>query len=246
MKYVNIYRDFKNRIIEGQYQADQKLPDGITLAKQNGCSEVTIKKALDLLVKDGLLVRKRGAGTFVKKQVNHALFSHGKAEFSHLHGTMTNIKRGQDKLETSLLSYDIITCDDKIAQLLNIDVDDLVYKIKRLRTINDIPSTLEEFYMPLNRIPGLQRLHAEGSIYQFITERLRLVIHSSTITMTITRADEFLVQHLEVPEGEPLVNVTQVAYLDSGEIFEYSIVYHRSDDFSFTTNHIKSELVDCI
>lgn len=246
MKYVNIYRDFKKRIVDGEYRADEKLPDGITLAKRNKCSEVTIKKALDLLVKEGLLVRKRGSGTFVKKQVNHTQFTHGKAHFNHLHGTTANVERTNAKLQTILISYDILTCDEYIAQSLNIDVDDLVYKIKRLRIINDIPSTIEEIYMPLNRIPGLQRRHAEGSIYQFITENLQLVIHSSTITMTVARADDFLVEHLEVPANEPLVNVTQVVYLDSGEIFEYSIVYHRSDDFSFTTNHIKSELMDIV
>ncbi|TVW92757.1 GntR family transcriptional regulator, partial [Streptococcus pneumoniae] len=48
-----------------KYTMNEQLPDEMTLAKQFACSRMTIKKALDLLVSEGLIFRKRGQGTFV-------------------------------------------------------------------------------------------------------------------------------------------------------------------------------------
>lgn len=61
-KYMEIYHEVRRRIMVGIYAPDKKLPEGARLAAEFGCSELTITKALDLLVREGLVLRKRGLG----------------------------------------------------------------------------------------------------------------------------------------------------------------------------------------
>uniref|UniRef100_UPI0030C88A4E GntR family transcriptional regulator n=1 Tax=Enterococcus faecium TaxID=1352 RepID=UPI0030C88A4E len=64
-KYESIYLEIRKRILEGYYVLDQKIPDEISLAREFNCSRMTMKRALDILVREGLLYRKRGHGTFI-------------------------------------------------------------------------------------------------------------------------------------------------------------------------------------
>ena len=58
-KYMEIYHEVRRRIVVGIYAPDKKLPEGARLAAEFECSELTITKALDLLVREGLVLRKR-------------------------------------------------------------------------------------------------------------------------------------------------------------------------------------------
>ncbi|MDG3085344.1 GntR family transcriptional regulator [Vibrio hannami] len=244
MKYVSIYQDIKSMILNNRFGESGKLPDGISLASQYLCSEATIKKALDLLVKEGLVIRKRGSGSFIKNKPCETKFCHGDTEFTHLFGTTTNVERCGQNLETKLVCYEVTSPTKVIASALNIETDDLVYKIQRIRIINDTPTTFEETYMPICKIPGLKKMHAETSIYRYLTQELKLNIHSSDIALQVILADEVFSQYLNVPIMEPLVQVTQEVFLDSGDVLEYATITHLSKGFTFKTNYIKNKALE--
>lgn len=77
VKYKTIYDSIKDKILNKEYPANSKIPDEISLCKEYNCSRMTMKKALDLLVQEGLLYRKRGQGSFVMSSNN----SKGKSLF---------------------------------------------------------------------------------------------------------------------------------------------------------------------
>src|SRR5699024_145822 len=66
-KYEMIAGKIRQRIREDIYPVGSLIPDQITLAKEFNVSRMTVKKAMDILDLEGLILRKRGAGTFVKK-----------------------------------------------------------------------------------------------------------------------------------------------------------------------------------
>ncbi|MGX9520873.1 GntR family transcriptional regulator [Vibrio mediterranei] len=231
-KYSDIYQAIKERILSGQYTTNQKLPGGSELAVEFGCSELTIKKALDILVTDGLVVRKRGSGSYVKRPL-------GNSGYKHLYGTKANVQDSGQTLTTKVLEFSVVPADTFLAERLNCDIEDMLYKTTRVRIIDDIPGAVEETYMPINVIQGLKREHAQDSIYSYITNTLGLKIHSSTMEITVVKANEFYATELDIKLGEPLVNVEQIVYLDNGEIFEYSNVKHRWEGYKFATNFVK-------
>ncbi|SEF59209.1 DNA-binding transcriptional regulator, GntR family [Vibrio hangzhouensis] len=231
-KYSDIYQSIKERILSGEYNTHLKLPGGSELATEFGCSELTIKKALDILVADGLVVRKRGSGSYVKRPL-------GKSGYKHLYGTKANVLKNGQSLETKVLEFAVVPADKFLAERLNCELEDMLYKTTRVRIIDGIPGALEETYMPINIIQGLKREHAQDSIYSYITDKLGLKIHSSTMEITVVKASELHANELAIVVGEPLVNVEQIVYLDNGEIFEYSNVKHRWEGYKFATNFVK-------
>ena len=66
LKYEEIAEDIKNRIESGEYRPNDQLPLEKEMCEKYGVSRITIKKAMDKLVMRGLVVKRRGAGTFVK------------------------------------------------------------------------------------------------------------------------------------------------------------------------------------
>ena len=70
VKYQEIANELRNQIQEGVYKAGEQLALEREMCEQYGVSRITIKKAVDQLVKDGLVVKRRGSGTFVKSLAN--------------------------------------------------------------------------------------------------------------------------------------------------------------------------------
>jgi len=232
IKYLDIYEAMKQRILNSEYPSNTKLPDGSTLAKEFKCSELTIKKALDILVSNGLIVRKRGSGSFVKQPL-------GMTNFKHLYGTKSIADTDHLPIETKVISFGVELATENLASRLNCAVGETLYRITRLRTIDGKLPKLEDCYMPTLLIPSLKLEHAEVSIYSYIVNKLNLKIHSSTLEISIVEATDFEVGIFNLSKNSHLVNVEQLVYLDSGEIFEYSNVKHLLGDFKFSTNIIK-------
>ena len=232
IKYLKIYETIKEKILTNHYQSNERLPDGTSLACEFNCSELTIKKALDILVNDGLVVRKRGSGTYVKRPLSTQAQR-------HLYGAKANSEMNGLLLETKVLNYSVEPATEQLAQRLNCTTGDMLYHIVRVRITNGEANVIEDTYMPINVITGLSKQHTEDSIYEYITQQLGLKIHSSTMEITITSATDMEHEHLGAPVGNNIVNVEQVVYLDNGEIFEYSNVKHQCEKFRFSTNFVK-------
>ncbi|MDV7105085.1 GntR family transcriptional regulator [Vibrio sp. TH_r3] len=232
VKYLDIYETFKSRIDKGYYKLDEKLPDGTSLAKEFKCSELTIKKALDILVKDGLVVRKRGSGSYIKRPLSQK-------KWPHLYGTKANADLQGQKLDTFIINYSVEPADKHLATRLNCEEGEMLYHVIRVRHLDNEPYAIEDTYMPIDVITGLKRQHIQASIYEYITKTLGLKIHSSMMEITVRNSNEEEAKHLHLNIGDKLVNVEQVAYLDNGEIFEYSNSKHVCEKYRFSTNFVK-------
>lgn len=232
VKYLDIYETIKTRILSADPKLSTKLPHGSALAREFNCSELTIKKALDILVKDGLVVRKRGSGSFIKRPLSPNAFQ-------HLNGSKANTEGQGLQLETVVLSYDVEAANEFLSDRLNCQVGDMLHHIIRVRIIDGRPTALEDTYMPINIISGLTMQHIEDSIYEYIRDGLQLKIHSSMFDITVVDANKLELEQLKLKQGDKVVNVEQVVYLDNGDIFEYSNAKHICDTFNFSSHFVK-------
>lgn len=231
LKYVEISNDIRNKIISEEYLPNERLPFEKEICEEYNSSRMTVKKALDILVSEGLLVKRRGSGTFVKdiniKERDNLIAS---TEFRGLSSFYID-----NKVESIVLEYKVINPNSDIARKLLVSEDEFVYKIIRVRVLDEKPFVLEEIYMPIQIIPGLKMKHLNGSIYEYIERILNLKIQSAHRTITVKKSTEYEQKHLKVKENDPLGIIEQVAYLDNGQAFEYSIVTHRSEEFKLNT-----------
>lgn len=230
IKYKTIYQTIKDKIISEEYKENQQIPDELTLCKEFDCSRMTIKKALDLLVDEGLMYRKRGQGSFIMSKGN--LSNRIDVPERELQGFT---KSANGKTTSKILTFQLEFATEKIAQNLNISINDPVYHIVRVRMVNDKPYVIEKTYMSTNIIPGINLEILNGSIYNYIEKKLGYKIASAQKTTRAAISNELDHKELGLKDYEPVLEIEQIAYLDNGTPFEYSISRHRYDLFEFTS-----------
>ncbi|WP_188204595.1 GntR family transcriptional regulator [Desemzia incerta] len=227
-KYLFIYNDMKNRILNGEFVANEKLPFEKDLCISYNTSKMTIKKAFDLLVEDGLIIKKRGVGTFIKdinsKEMERLIVT---SQFQGL--TSTNPK---NKITSKILKFNIIPADSDIERQLNLTPDSFVYDIHRVRYTNGQPTVIEQTYMPIDLVVGLNKTHLKNSLYKYIEEELNYKIQSAHRRVSVRKATEEEAQNLELQVGDPVAVAEQVAYFDNGRAFEYSFSVHHYNFYS--------------
>lgn len=228
-KYLSIYETLKKRITNHDYPANQQIPNEISLCQEFDCSRMTMKKALDLLVQEGLLYRKRGQGSFVMSQTGQS-----DKRIQLQERELSGLTRSSKKHPTSkIIEFKLLFADKKKANILNINENDPIYKIVRLRLINNEPYVLEETYMSTTLIPGITEEVLNHSVYDYIENTLGYRIASAQKTTRADVSNDMDHKYLNLKDIEPVLEVKQIAYLDNGIPFEYSISRHRYDLFEF-------------
>lgn len=232
-KYKFIYSDLKNKITNNVLKPGEKITDEISLCKEYDCSRMTVKKGMELLVQEGLIYRKKGLGSFV---MSHSDSSRIEIPERELSGLSKNTKQS---LQSKILDFRLEFASAKIAKALEINQNDPVYKINRLRSINGRPHVLELTYMNTQITPGITTEVLTHSIYSYLENELELKIASAK---KITRADKSTEEdqkYLGLKPDEPVLEIEQIAYLDNGAPFEYSFSRHRYDLFEFTSFSVR-------
>lgn len=230
-KYEVIAMDIREDILKGVYKPNEKLPFEKEICDKYNVSKMTVKKSLDLLVAEGLIVKRRGSGTFIKditeKEIRGII---DRKQFSGL--TINNIGH---KIKSKVLDFKVINADKEVASILKIEEGDFIYFIHRVRYVDDEALAIEKTYMPLNTIPGIKSEDVEGSIYSYIKDKLGLKIQSAHSTIRAQKSEELDREYLKLNKDEPIIEVERVAYLESGKVFEYSFARHRYDKYEFKT-----------
>ena len=228
-KYQEIAASIKYKIANGDYKANDQLPFEKDLCEKFNASKMTVKKALDLLVSEGLIVKRRGSGTFVKDISQEELEDISiKSQFIGLTSAMIG-----HNVETNLLDFKIINADDKVAENLKIEKDDFVCFIHRVRYVDEKAVVIEKTYMPLYLFPSIKKIDVEGSIYSYIEDKLKYKIQSCHSTVRARKSDELDQKYLNLQDDEPVLEIERIGYLDNGKVFEYSFSRHRYDTHEF-------------
>ena len=233
-KYMKVYVDTKNKITNEYYQVGEKLPPGDKLAQNYQCSKLTVKKGLDLLVKEGILRSRSGYGTEVLRKP---------LETTHVFGPNAGLLDivGEEHVTSKIHSFSIEIPTTKIANLLKITKKDYVYNIVRSRYIDHKPYSIEQTFMPLSVIPGLQPKHLEKSVYNYIMQELDLEIQTSHLLIKGDLANEMDKNYLNVTDGFFMIEVEKIVSLESGKPFEYSMTRHLYSDFTFEAVFVQNQ-----
>ncbi|HEL2070811.1 TPA: GntR family transcriptional regulator [Streptococcus suis] len=227
-KYNVIANDVRRKILDGIYKANDQLPFEKDLCEVYEVSKMTVKKALDILVAEGLIIKRRGAGTFVKDLSVEDMEK--MVVGSQMIGTSAYYPTRS--VTSKVLHFEIIAASEKVSNKLNIPIGSFVYDIVRVRILDGSPLVMENTFMPVSVIPGLRLKNVEESIYEYIQDTLGMKIQSAHRNITVRKASDSEVTHLELEQGDPVGIVEQIGFLSNGTTFEYSISTHRYDTFS--------------
>ncbi|WP_046180315.1 GntR family transcriptional regulator [Domibacillus tundrae] len=225
--YFQLEHSIRQQIENGELTPGNLLPSEREYAELLDVSRMTVRQAITNLVNEGLLYRQKGRGTFVAEQKLEQKLS-GLTSF-----TEDMKARGMTPANT-LLAFEIIPADAKVAERLSLKEHTPVYEIKRIRLADDVPMALETVYISANLVKGLTETITAASLYHYIEEELGLAIGHAVQSIEAAIVNEIERPHLLVQKGAPVLLIERNTFLKDGTPLEYVKSSYRADRYKFT------------
>ncbi len=205
-----LYAQVRARLIEGiaagQWSAGTAIPSETALAGSFGVAIGTIRKAVDSLVAQQVLVRRQGKGTFVTAHDDRRLLFH----FFHIVG-----RDGHKAYpEVRTLAFGRDRADAAAAQALGIAPHDKVIRIRNLLSLDGEPAIVDDITLPAELFHGLTEkifLARDNTIYHLYQSRYGINVLRTEERLRATLASSALAAALGVAQGAPLLEIRRVA-----------------------------------
>ncbi|MEI5989769.1 GntR family transcriptional regulator [Enterococcus crotali] len=230
-KYEEIADTLRERIKNNVYKTDTLIPNQTDLVKEFNVSRMTVKKAIGILVMEGLLYSQRGAGT---KVLNRSFWDKDTSPANEYDGLSKQMHDRHKKLRSQVILFEVEFPSKEVQERLAISEEQPVYKIIRLRILEDEPFILEHTYMPCDLVPGLTTDILKDSIYTYVKEQLSLDFAGAYRNIQADKSDEYDQEYLKCKKDDPVLEVQQVVYSKNGRPIEFSCSRNRYDQRSYS------------
>ncbi|WP_436862209.1 trehalose operon repressor [Staphylococcus caeli] len=228
-KFITIYEALRTDIIESRISYGAQLPSEYELVESYNASRETVRKALNLLVRDGMIQKIRGKGSIVIYQ--------GLTEFPF--ADLTSFREVQQGLglqhETEVKVLERLNASDvpHVKAALEITAQTKLCHIVRTRKINDRVKIIDEDYLIEDIIPDVTMEIATQSLYQYIEDELDMEISYSnkSITFEAFSDREYEIFGDIVPPYT--ATVRGIVHLKDTTKFQYNVSKHLATEFKF-------------
>jgi GntR family transcriptional regulator len=216
------------RSMIGRLSVGEAIPSERQLTVDLGFSRLTVRAALDELVREGSLVRRRGSGTFVSEpKITQELTMTSFSEDMAGRGMVASSKTRE---------FAIVPAGARLGRLLHVSPSEPIVVAKRLRLADALTMAIEELHVRASLVPGLTASDLErGSFYEILSSRYGIVIAAGfqTIEPTVTNEEESA--ELGWPLHSPAFLFERTTKSQSGEIVEYVRSIYRGDRYRIAT-----------
>jgi GntR family transcriptional regulator len=224
--YYQLKEKFLQKIQKGEWKNGQKIPSETELCTLYQISRITVRKAIEELVRDNYLIRYQGKGTFVAA-IN---FEQKLSKFYSFSEAL--LQKGK-KEHVKMLSFRVEKASEKILDQLAITANENIFRIVRLRSVDDTIYAVETSLIPFNLCPSLSKKDiAENGLYNSMRD---LGVNPQRIIEKF-RADALRPQEAEqmqLKAGQPIIHLERTTF-DGPVIIEYCVSIVRGDFFTYT------------
>lgn len=220
-------------LISGEWGPGAAIPSEMELAARFGVSQGTVRKAIDELAAENILVRRQGKGTYVATHSEETV----KLRFLRL----VAADGSNELLDNKLLSCERSKASANIARLLDIKAGSAVIEIKRLLLFSNKPQILDRIILPAASFKGVtaERIEAfNGSMYRMYETLLGIHMVRSEERLTAVGADADVAAVLNLKQGTPLLSIERVSYTYGDKPMEWRLGLCLTDDHHYL-NHLE-------
>ena len=214
-KDEEISREIERQIRERLLKEWDKLPSERRLAEDFGVQRDTVRSALEILVKKGVLVRRPRRGYFVaprRIEIN----------LNHIRSIIKEIERVRNDNRSIMLNFEIISVSKSLAEITQLPAGTLCYQILRIRYDSNRPMSLERSYLVAEHAPDMSREDLEQhSIGSLLRNRYGISLSSVHHRITQVYADDMEAELLRVSKDEPLIRYEGMIYDRKDRLIEY-------------------------
>lgn len=213
LKYVAVRDALKERFKD--MPVGTLLPPEAQLCEEYEVSRITLRKAVDYLVEEGLLVREQGRGTFTSEpSVAH---KYSESFVDDIAGFYSEMTSHGFEVGTDVLSQRVHPAAAALAEQLGIDAGKPVVSILRLRSVNGAVNCLIESTLPADRFAELAELDlSTGSLYAYLKRERGVRLTRSRVTVEVGAATPDQAEQLHIAAGDPLLVVHSTVF-DGGD-----------------------------
>lgn len=216
--YLQLARFLADSVRAGHYAPDEALPSERALSESLDLSRVTTRKAIDQLVLQRLIVRRRGSGNYIAPRIEQAL--------SRLTSFSEDLRARGFAPSSRWLSRKTGAATAEEREILGLARAARVARLSRLRIGDETVMALEESVLPASVVPAPAQV--EGSLYEFLEARGAAPVRAIQRIRALN-ASAKLARQLGVPTGRAVLSIQRVGYLASGAPVELTHAYCRSD-----------------
>jgi GntR family transcriptional regulator len=211
-----------NRPQTGLYQ----LPSENDLATLHGLTRSTVRHALDVLEREGWIYREKGKGSF-------AAARRVEQELTQLVSTTEAMRQRGWSMVTRVISLEKIPALTHVAEALELTPETTVYRLNRLRIVDDVPLSVQCAYLPEALCPQLEENDLTSSLYHLLEGRYGLRLWTGRETLRARGATPAEAKLLHTKTGTPVMYAERVTYTSTGQPAEYLEAVWRGDRYDF-------------
>jgi GntR family transcriptional regulator len=231
-RFSPLYQQIKalltSSLKKGAWRPGEVIPSEVELARRYQVSQGTVRKAIDELAAENLLVRRQGRGTYV------ATHQEPKAQFRFLR------LRPNDGAVTAPKSR-IVDCKKmrapvEVARSLGLKSTDSCLLLRRILDFNEKPAVLDELWLPSGAFKGLTAERIEqfnGPLYGLFETEFGIRMIRAEERLSAQKIGEFEAQLLQVDPGSPVLVVDRTSYTYEGAAVEFRRGLYKTEDFHY-------------
>ncbi len=226
--YEQLISYFRHMIQSGELKVGEKLITEGEICELLEISRTTVRQSMDKLVKDGLIVRQRGRGSFVAD-------SKLQRPINYLYNFTENMNKLGVTPSSIILKASIDFVNDYVREKLSLPFSqDKVFHLTRLRCADSEPILFEDTYIPYYFCNGIENIDfSSASLYQTLRETYSLDLYHATETIEAIIISESEAAILKCKPQIAGYKITRTSHLISGYAFEYTTSITRSDRCSY-------------
>ncbi|MER0240213.1 GntR family transcriptional regulator [Fulvimarina sp. MAC8] len=227
--YAQVRDTLVKRLISGSWTPGMMLPSEFQIAKELGVSQGTVRKALDAMTAEHLLLRRQGRGTFValpeEGRILFKFFRLAADKGERLFPQSTVVGRGRE------------TASAHHREKLALPADAEVWWIDRIRRLGERPVIFERITLPVARFQTLGEMtEIPNNVYALYSETFGITIGKAEEKLKATGANEAVADHLGCPFGHPVLAIERVAMALDDTPIEHRLSTCLTDDLHYRSD----------
>ena len=223
--HIQVEEILRGLIVDPEYQNGKLFPNEVDIAKRLGISRNTVRQALNKLVHEELLTRKKGVGTKVAKNNITTKLNKWSSFTLEMHEKGVSFKNYDIKTEW-------VAADEQVAELFGVSIGTRVFKLERLRGLDAGPVVhFISYFHPRVGLTGEEDF--SKPLYEMLERDHHTVVAVSKEEISATLADERLAKILHMKAGEPILLRRRIVCDPGDRLIEFNLGYYRADSFTY-------------
>jgi GntR family transcriptional regulator/GntR family frlABCD operon transcriptional regulator len=231
--YRILQQNLKNQINMGVYLEGDLLPSENELSEMHKLNRTTVRQALEELVREGFIIKKKGKGSLV--QIRRP--SLGLLSFK---GFSEVISQTDKKVQTEILVGPRLEnwSNNFFYQLNSIEIEAGAIYLKRLRSVNTDPVMLEQTWIPNLNLPRFTSKNlVQQSLFKTLSLHYQVEIISVDQEVRAVASEEEVASKLVMKKGNPVLQIFRQYGTNRPELFIYSILFCNTDYYAIGSFH---------